>query len=151
MMKRNSVKVLHQTLVVVAFSIVAIESRASAEELSGTEGPTLYRNHCGSCHGVYGRGDGPVASSLKVEVPDLTRIAARHGGHFPTEQIRKIIDGSTTRPPHGSRAMPVWGDVFRSAGNNDEQAQKRTNDLVELLTEYLRSIQKPVSQDREAH
>jgi hypothetical protein len=84
-----------------------------------------------------------VASSLKVEVPDLTRIAARHAGQFPTEQIRKIIDGRTTRPPHGPRDMPVWGDLFRTAGDDSLQAQKRTNELVEILTEYLRSIQVP--------
>src|SRR5689334_2078215 len=71
-------------------------------------GAELYRAYCASCHGTTGRGDGPVASSMKVEVPDLTRIAARQG-HFPTEQVRRIIGGRTTLPPHGSRDMPVWG------------------------------------------
>jgi mono/diheme cytochrome c family protein len=116
---------------------LAVALPAMAEE----RGPSLYKNHCASCHGTYGRGDGPVAASLKVEVPDLTRIAIRHGGQFPDEQVRKIIDGRTTRPPHGPRNMPVWGDVFTAAGGDDPKAQKRASDLVELLTEYLRSIQ----------
>ncbi len=107
----------------------------------GDVGASLYKTHCASCHGVNGRGDGPVAPSLKVEVPDLTRIAIRQGGQFPADQVRKIIDGRTTRPPHGPRNMPVWGDVFRASGGDDQQAQKRANELVDLLTEYLRSIQ----------
>lgn len=142
MIERNLIKKMSRALIAAVLSIAATDS-ACAQEVSGNVGPTLYRTHCASCHGVYGRGDGPVASSLKVEVPDLTRIAARHAGQFPTEQIRKIIDGRTTRPPHGPRDMPVWGDLFRTAGDDSLQAQKRTNELVEILTEYLRSIQVP--------
>lgn len=124
-------------------ALLAIGASPAAWSGDSTDdvGATLYKAHCASCHGIYGRGDGPVAPSLKIEVPDLTRIAARHGGQFPAEQIRKIIDGQTTRPPHGPREMPVWGDVFQSAGGGDVQAQKRASDLVEHLTEYLRSIQ----------
>jgi hypothetical protein len=42
-------------------------------------------------------------------VPDLTLLARRHGGTFPEDEVRKIIDGRTTLPPHGSREMSVWG------------------------------------------
>jgi hypothetical protein len=84
-----------------------------------------------------------VAKSFRIEVPDLTRIAHRHAGVFPAEQIRKIIDGRTTLPPHGSREMPVWGfELYlenQNAGYPDPQ--RRTDDLIARLTEYLRSIQ----------
>ena len=107
---------------------------APAQDLSGYQsGESLYRAHCASCHGVDGRGDGPVAASLKVEVPDLTRIARRQGGVFPAEQLRRIIDGRTTLPPHGTRAMPVWGEAFGS--------EKQASRVVELLVQYLQSIQ----------
>jgi len=107
---------------------------APAQDLSGYQsGESLYRAHCASCHGVDGRGDGPVAASLKVEVPDLTRIARRQGGRFPAEQLRRIIDGRTTLPPHGTRAMPVWGEAFGS--------EKQASRVVELLVQYLQSIQ----------
>jgi mono/diheme cytochrome c family protein len=121
-------------------SVTAIGS-AYAQTPPGDVGASLYKTHCASCHGVNGRGDGPVAPSLKVEVPDLTRIAIRQGGQFPADQVRRIIDGRATRPPHGPRNMPVWGDAFRVSGGDDQQAQKRANELVDLLTEYLRSIQ----------
>jgi mono/diheme cytochrome c family protein len=114
-------------------SAMAVSAPALAEDLSGYTGATLFKHYCAGCHGAEGRGDGPVAPSLKVEVPDLTRITARHGGQFPTEQIRKIIDGRMTVPPHGPRDMPVWGQAFKAAGGSDK--------LIGLLTEYLRSIQ----------
>ncbi len=116
---------------------------ARAQDYSSYTGAQLYKRFCSSCHGDYARGDGPVAKSFKVEVPDLTRIAHRHGGTFPAEQIRKIIDGRTTLPPHGSRQMPVWGFDFyletQNAGYPDPQ--RRTDDLIARLTEYLRTIQ----------
>ena len=115
-----------------------------AEDLSGYNGPELYRTYCASCHGLEGHGGGPVASSLRVEVPDLTQIAHRQGGRFPEAQIRRIIDGRTTVPPHGTRDMPVWGQAFRTAsanGADDSKGGAEADRLIDLLVQYLRSIQ----------
>jgi hypothetical protein len=68
-----------------------------------------------------------------VEVPDLTRLARRQGGRFPAEQLRRIIDGRTTLPPHGTRTMPVWGQAFSS--------EQQANRLIDLLVQYLQSMQ----------
>jgi len=114
---------------------------AGAEDLTGRAGAQLYKEFCASCHGETGHGDGPVASSLKVEVPDLTRLAIRHGGNFPTERVRAIIDGRTTMPPHGTRAMPVWGLAFGAAVPNDPGNEYRTQGFIALLVDYVRSIQ----------
>jgi mono/diheme cytochrome c family protein len=112
------------------------------EAMTSYTGAELYKEYCASCHGDKGHGDGPVAFSMKVEVPDLTRIAARHGGTYPADQMRKIIDGSTTMPPHGTREMPVWGWAFRAnARADDPKAQYRTQVLIGLLVDYLRSMQ----------
>jgi hypothetical protein len=113
---------------------------AQAEDLSGYSGAGLYRRLCASCHGSAGHGDGPVASSLKVMVPDLRLLARRHGGQFPDEQVRKIIDGRSVRPPHGARDMPVWGYELRSTlaeGSDERQA----DDLIDRLVDFLRSLQ----------
>ena len=144
MMQRIPGRPLARALIMAVLAY-AVCVPAGAEESSGTTGAALYKTYCASCHGIYGRGDGPVAPSLKVEVPDLTRIAARHGGEFPAEQIRKIIDGRSTRPPHGPRDMPVWGDAFRTRGGENPQADKRASEWIQLLTEYLRSIQRPAA------
>ncbi len=124
-------------LVAGVIAVIANCSSAWSQEVARYTGLNLYKAYCASCHGTGGAGDGPVASSLNVEVPDLRRIAIRHSGQFPTEQVRKIIDGRTTIPPHGPRAMPVWGREFRE----DPSKQKRASNLVDLLVDYIRSIQ----------
>lgn len=120
----------------------AVCVRAGAEDLSGYDGPGLFRAYCASCHGADGRGSGPVASSLRGEVPDLTQIAHRHGGQFPADRIRRIIDGRTALPPHGTRDMPVWGRAFRVATANDPQSDAQSDRLITLLVQYLQSIQR---------
>ncbi len=128
----------------VAITLAVSSPGARGEDLSTYDGPGLYKVYCASCHGSSGRGDGPVASSLKGEVPDLTRIARRQG-RLPAERIRSIIDGRTTQPPHGTREMPVWGHEFRAAGTGGSKAEPESaaDRLVNLLVEYLRSIQVP--------
>jgi mono/diheme cytochrome c family protein len=99
--------------VVVAVILMLLASVvARAQDYSAHSGAKLYERFCASCHGDKGHGDGVVAASFKIEVPDLTRIAKRQGGVFPDEQIRRIIDGRNVLVPHGSREMPVWGYEF---------------------------------------
>lgn len=102
---------------------------ADAQDLAAYSGAQLYQRYCVACHGVRGLGDGPVASELKVMVPDLTRIAKRHGGMFPEDDVRRIIDGREVHMAHGTRAMPVWGIGLGSDSS------------IGRLVEYLRSIQ----------
>ena len=124
----------------VAAAVAAVAPGLHAEELSGYSGADLYRRFCGSCHGAGAHGDGPVAGSLRSIVPDLTLLARRHGGTFPRDQVRKIIDGRSVRPPHGDRDMPVWGFEFRSATPTDADPGQ-ADQLIERLTDYPQSIQ----------
>jgi hypothetical protein len=103
----------------------------------------LYEQLCASCHGVEGKGDGPVAPLIKIGVPDLTRLAYRDGGEFPTEDVRRVIDGRFERPAHGPRDMPVWGwQLYDSASADDPDARARTDSMIDRLVEYVRSIQR---------
>jgi mono/diheme cytochrome c family protein len=104
-------------------------------------GVRLYQVFCASCHGLTGHGDGPVQPSLKVSVPDLTRIAERHGGVFPREPIREIIDGRTLYAAHGARTMPVWGFEFLGSSTNDELARREAQKTVDRLVRYLETLQ----------
>ncbi len=130
-------------LIIAMILLIFASVSARAEDFSGYSGAQLYKRFCSSCHGDRGRGDGPVAKGFRIEVPDLTRVAHRHGGTFPAEQIQKIIDGRKTLPPHGTREMPVWGFEFylqnQNAGYTDPQ--RRTDELIARLTDYLRTIQ----------
>lgn len=119
---------------------VSTRHERAIESLSGME---LYGQLCASCHGVEARGDGPVAPLIKIGVPDLTRLAFRDGGEFPTEDVRLIIDGRSDRRAHGPRDMPVWGwQLYDSKDPNDAQARARTNALIGRLVDYLQSIQR---------
>jgi mono/diheme cytochrome c family protein len=121
--------------------MLLLSVRSGAENLSEYTGAELYQRFCASCHGARGLGDGPVADSLKGMVPNLTRIARRHGGVFPADWVRRIIDGRTVQRPHGSREMPVWGFEFGSAAASDQTSTVSADELVARLLEYVRSIQ----------
>ena len=113
-----------------------------AVTLDDYSGPELFDRFCASCHGSEARGDGPVAASLNVAVPDLTTIAARYGA-FPSMQIRDIIDGrGIDKRAHGTRTMPVWGYEFWVEDGGDVNAQRAVRDAINKLVEHLRSVQR---------
>src|SRR3974390_1308174 len=91
--------------------VLALADSAGAADLSSYSGSELYLRFCAACHGTQARGDGPVASTIKVEVPDLRLIARRHGGKYPRDQVERIIDGRQVIGAHGVRTMPVWGEA----------------------------------------
>jgi mono/diheme cytochrome c family protein len=136
---RSDRSLAHRRLLLLLLPLIAICARADeAPDMSGAE---LYRVFCASCHGEAARGDGPVAQTLKPTVPDLTRIAIRHGGTFPTERVREAIDGQTLPRTHGTRAMPVWGWDFYAINREDPARRKRVDELIGRLVDYLASIQ----------
>lgn len=108
-------------------------------------GEKLFQRFCAACHGTQAKGDGPVASSLAVQVPNLRELSLRNKDTFPAEKIVRIIDGRTLLNPHGSRSMPVWGDEFLRAEAGDPVAERETADMIKKMVEYLRSIQTTAS------
>jgi mono/diheme cytochrome c family protein len=103
-----------------------------------TSGAYLYRTFCASCHGSGGRGDGPVADTLRQRLPDLTTISARRGGTFPRTEIYGAIDGRRPMAGHGGAEMPVWGDVLRATEGQDDAIIKRR---IDALVQYVESLQ----------
>lgn len=126
-----------------AATVALAGSPARAQDYSGFTGAQLFAKFCASCHGVQGRGDGAVAPSLKVEVPDLTRLVRRPGDPFPVEQVRRIVDGREVVAAHGARRMPVWGYEFATAtASEPESGAGNAVALVGRLVEYLKTIQR---------
>ncbi|WFP78312.1 c-type cytochrome [Mesorhizobium sp. WSM4906] len=85
-------------------------SAAAAQEMSN--GEQEYLNSCAVCHGVDGKGDGPMADVLRKRPADLTTLTRRNGGEFPYWRVYSTIDGRGLVPEHGERDMPVWGNQF---------------------------------------
>jgi mono/diheme cytochrome c family protein len=113
----------------------------------GTERADLaqdtYRRLCASCHGVDGRGHGPVAPALAIPPPDLTTLARRNGGVFPRALVEAMLAGGRNVPAHGTREMPVWSERFEPTGTGATAvaaayARRRT----EAVLGYLESIQR---------
>ena len=104
----------------------------------GIEGKETFAAYCAACHGAAGKGNGPAAPALKMPVPDLTTLAARHGGTFNAVSIERQITGVDKVPAaHGDLTMPIWGPIFKGTAPSDATATLRAANLVE----YLKSIQ----------
>src|SRR5450432_4289013 len=66
---------------------------APAASVSTESGSGLFRSYCASCHGVSGKGDGPIAANLRIAPADLTLLAKHNHGKFDAEKVRAAIDG----------------------------------------------------------
>lgn len=119
---------------------------ADIDPFTDYSGAQLFGRFCASCHGSLGFGDGPVAPTLKVLIPDLTELSRRSGGRFPEERVREIIDGRAVLPAHGTRPMPVWGyELEAQAGAGDPPVahpRDAAQTLIDRLVEHVRSIQR---------
>jgi mono/diheme cytochrome c family protein len=98
----------------------------------------MFMTYCVACHGKDGKGGGPAAAALKRTPSDLTTLAARNGGKFPELRVYAAIHGDGEVVAHGSKEMPVWGEVFQSM-SRDSGAGKQMR--VANLTAYIKSIQ----------
>lgn len=117
-------------------------SKAKTEKTPGGEsteisGAQLYHNHCASCHGLDGKGNGPAAPALKAKPTDLTQLAKNNGGKFPSDPVWFVLSNKSGYPSHGSKDMPIWGPIFSQMEMDQGMGSLR----VHNLTEYLKSIQ----------
>lgn len=102
------------------------------------DGRDIYRFYCASCHGLEGKGDGPVASALHTRPADLTRLAIRNAGTFPGERVKTFVTNGAGNPAaHGTPDMPVWGPTFRSLEPSDQVVVARIANVIS----YVESIQ----------
>lgn len=109
-----------------------------APRTSATSGKEMYLAYCATCHGKEGKGDGPVASTLKVPPADLTTLSKKNNDKFPWLEVANTINAGTGTRAHGSKEMPVWGPIFL---NMEHQHESQVRLRVANLTEYIKSLQ----------
>lgn len=127
-------------------SVVAAQQAGAAEKpetFSVFNGKQSYKSFCANCHGVEGRGDGYLASSLGARPTDLTAIAKKNGGVYPADRVSATIDGRVEVKAHGRREMPVWGDAFIWPEEESPERRESVRKKIGELVEFLRSIQEP--------
>lgn len=105
---------------------------------SAASGEEMYKQYCAVCHGKGGMGDGPAASELKHQPPDLTTLAKRHNGKFPGNYVVAVLRFGVKAPAHGTSEMPIWGPLFSSVSGSDKaQVQMREFNI----SRYLETLQ----------
>jgi mono/diheme cytochrome c family protein len=123
-------------LPLVGLLLIAATGTAAANEVA--QGRAIFLQHCASCHGLTGEGNGPMARALNTTPANLRQLSDRYGNPLPEDKIARFIDGRADVKAHGPRDMPVWGKRFYSEGQGDERQVK---DLIAKLVVYLQSIQ----------
>jgi mono/diheme cytochrome c family protein len=96
----------------------------------------MFDTYCAVCHGTTGVGNGPAASALAKVPADLTKISARNGGTFPAVRVKRYIEGLDEVAAHGTRDMPMWGDLFRALDRDTAQIR------AQALADYIKDLQK---------
>ena len=133
-----------------ASALVMCASAAAAQSQGGRPpslpesltGRDSFQFYCATCHGVEGRGDGPLASELRSRPADLTALARRNLGQFPRDQVVSFVTGrGRTLAAHGPTEMPIWGPLFRAF----ETSEARVRQRIENLVTYIESLQVPSS------
>ena len=132
-----------QKVLAVLFIGFTVVGAAAGERMS--YGEAEYLNSCAVCHGVEGKGDGPLGEMLVKRPADLTSISRRNGGRFPYARVIAVIDGRYDVPGHGNREMPVWGRQFLE----DDQrlygpagGEIVTTERINELAGYVQSLQR---------
>jgi mono/diheme cytochrome c family protein len=105
---------------------------------TASNGKQMYVNYCAQCHGVDGKGQGPVAPALKTAPTDLTLLTKLNHGKFPDTHIVSVLEMGADTPSHGSVEMPVWGPILGKMDTTNPQDRLLR---VSNLSRYLESIQ----------
>lgn len=131
-----------------AITLSPLSALAGETEADLRMGRSEYRTHCATCHGLIGRGAGPLEELLKKKAPSLSEIAKRRGGEFPETDTYEIIDGRRGLRSHGSQDMPIWGARYSKDAllllediPHDVNPEKVVDDRIKRLLAYLKSIQ----------
>jgi mono/diheme cytochrome c family protein len=106
-------------------------------------GEEMYKEYCAACHGKAGKGDGPAVAALKAPPSDLTMLAMKNGGKFPTDHVMSVLSMGVAEAAHGSKDMPVWGTLFGALepGGNARGTSGVVLLRIHNLSGYLESIQ----------
>jgi mono/diheme cytochrome c family protein len=121
---------------------------AFAQPATTDYGKLEFTDKCAVCHGVDGKGNGPLGNLLQRSPPDLTQLAKKNQGVLPVNRLYAVIEGSAAVPSHGTRDMPVWGQEFRAEDMQSlREARGRYDPAVPVrmriltLLEYISRIQ----------
>jgi mono/diheme cytochrome c family protein len=110
------------------------DKKSEASGVNRTSGKETFVKYCASCHGLDGKGTGPVASALKSAPADLTTLAKNNDGEYPAGFVSAVLKFGRNLSAHGSQDMPVWGSRFKMIDPvNDPTGQRHVDDIVAYI------------------
>jgi len=90
---------------------------AQEKEKTGKKGPNpnvtpasaeeTFKSYCAAGHGKDANGAGSATVDLKFPPPDLTTLAKRHDGKFPSDYVSNVLRNGVKAPAHGSSDIPL--------------------------------------------
>lgn len=101
-----------------------------------------YAAYCAACHGSGGAGDGEMAGDLAKKPADLTTLAQRNKGVFPTTKVMAQIWGYAGMK--GAGVMPNFGPLLEGDTvpyDGGDGIQTPTPVRLVALAEYLKTLQ----------
>lgn len=126
------------TLLIVFASSCDARPPKNSRAVQAQNGKLHFQKYCSVCHGL--DGTGVVIDTLDIQPADLTMIVtSRRNDAFPVLEIANIIDGRKMSKAHGTRAMPIWGEVFST---NEHLTESEIKGKLGEIIAYLMSIQR---------
>ena len=123
-------------LIIVLVAGCVNEPPKGSKAAQAMRGKEIFTKQCAPCHGV--DTIAPLAENEQFKAPDLTKIMERRRTReFPIGEVAMFIDGRQLVKAHGPREMPVWGEVYKAEGLDENEIKGRKGELVA----YLMSIQ----------
>lgn len=129
---------------------MAAQAQSPAPTTAVDLGKLEFTDNCASCHGVEGKGNGPLVWLLQKSPPDLTQLAKKNGGVLPVNRMYAVIEGSAAVPSHGTRDMPIWGREYRIEEGQRLREARGLYEPAEVvrariltLIEYISRLQTP--------
>ena len=115
---------------------------AQQEDIAAA-GHREFRHACAVCHGLDAKGESVMTTLnlLTVRPADLTQLSKKHQGQFPFWKVYRIIDGREEVKGHGTRDMPIWGEVFTQQEGGKLADEIRAMGRILAIVYYIQSIQ----------
>ena len=127
----------------IAAIVFGLTSAGRAQDLD--PGKMQFQSDCASCHGLDGKGKGPVSGQLKIAPADLTQLGRKNGGVFPVMSVYEVVDGRKPVEAHGTRDMPIWGFRYMPSAHEAVDPSSLTDATVRArilaIVDYLARIQ----------
>jgi len=144
----NKRRLVSRIAVAVSFLLLTLDIAFAQDDIGvDSIGRMEFQKNCAACHGMSGKGDGPLLEFLRETPPDLTLISKRHNGVFPVEKIYMWIRDPQRIRAHGTKEMPIWGDrysqeIIETYGPDYTGPGSSVHERILELVFYIGTLQK---------